>query len=95
MLLVIGLTSKSWSKFLYVSNQRGPEEGRGRRDTCYNLERPDYIIVIKTLTHMWGVYCLWLVSVLSHSLRGNNIGDEGMIAMSKAACHWTNLQKLE
>ena len=40
------------------------------------------------------LYCLWLVSVLSHSLSDNNIGYEGMIAMSKAACHWTNLQKL-
>ena len=50
---------------------------------------------IKTLTHMRGVYCLWLVSVLSHSLSLNKIGDEGMIAMSQAACHWTNLQELE
>ena len=52
-------------------------------------------ILVKTLTHMWGVYCLWLVSVLSHSLSYNKIGDEGMIAMSKAACHWTNLQELK
>ena len=41
----------------------GPEEGRGNRDTCYNLGRPDYMVINVEII-LWRykhvhVYVMW------------------------------------
>ena len=63
----------------------GPEEGRGRRDTCYNLGRTDYI-VIKVEIILWRykhVYVMWAGCGVYPPLVGRWVGVGGWVCVGR------------